>query len=63
MHILEGKSQTISNQTINEPIHNDGHLTLINCVVNGNITGKGTLNIKGSCTTNGDITQGNINIG
>lgn len=63
MHIAVGSSRTFQNQTINESIHNDGELTIINCVVNGNITGTGNLTCRGNCTLNGNVTQTNITFG
>lgn len=63
MIILKGQSQVFQNQTINEPIHNDGELTIINCIVNGHITGTGNLTTRGSNTLNGNVTQTNITFG
>ena len=50
------------NQTINEPIINNGKLTLINCVMNGDITGTGDLKTRGNNTLK-NVTQTNIEFG
>ncbi len=50
------------NQTINELIINNGKLTLINCVMNGDITGTGDLTTKGNVTLR-NVTQTNITFG
>lgn len=63
MHILAGQSQTFQNQTISEPIRNDGELIIIDCVVNGEITGTGNLTAKGGSTFNKSVTQNNITVG